>query len=153
DLVAPSFVIGLTQYPNRLSEAENVYKEYLLALEVFSETDTAWATRIARQIRYMVRARLAALKFQSASHSLDLLILTARHDNEFIPVRNCLYRGQEIREGHPLINREICFGEVRTKHAARGSAIISVNEVGLAPTAAVLTQAISIFRPRLVAML
>jgi nucleoside phosphorylase/CheY-like chemotaxis protein len=153
DLVAPSFVIGLTQYPDKLREVEEVYREYLLALEVYSETETAWAERISRQIRYMVRARFAALKFQSESYGLDVLVITARHDNEFIPVRDVLYAGQEVNDRHPLLERQGCLGEIRGRHRAMSSALLSANETGLAPTTALLTQAVSIFRPRLVAML
>jgi nucleoside phosphorylase/CheY-like chemotaxis protein len=153
DLIAPSFVIGLTGYSEKMKEVGDLYREYFLALEMFSFDDFGWASRIARQIRYMIRARLAGLKFQMESHGIDIVIFTARHDNEFVPIRDFLYRGQDVKVGHPLIEREINFGEIRGKSAALTSAIISVNEVGLAPTAAMVAQAVSVFRPKLVATL
>ena len=153
DLVPPSFVIGLTEFADRAAEVGSVYREYFLALEIFNATEFGWAERIARQIRYMVRARFAAVKFRAESHSLDVLVLTARYEREFLPVRDLLFRGQEFGGRHALIEREVCFGEIRGKEGTRGAAILGVNEVGLAPTASVLTHAISVFRPRLVVML
>jgi nucleoside phosphorylase len=111
------------------------------------------STGVLFPCRITLRSKNAALAFQYASFDLDVFVLTARFENEFVPIRKHLMP-QADETTHPLWSDKIAFGEIKMlgKRPLR-SAIACVGEMGMAATSAAATSAINVFRPRLISML
>ena len=152
-LIAPLYIIGLTEH-REIGEQERAYYDAnLFALEFYSPTESGWADRIVAKIGYLVRSKDAAVNFAAHSFSLDVFVLAARYENEFLPIKRQLFSTIDS-EDHPLWNGKIVFGSMNL-HDGRTlkGALACIAEMGMAPAAAVSAQAISTFRPRLIAML
>lgn len=149
----PTHIIGLTAF-SEVAEAEQAfYAENLLALEIYDAVENGWADRLVARIRYLIKSKQAAARFQANSFDYDLVILVARYEREFLPIIDRLLPG-ESGNAHPLWTGEARFGSIEIA-GLRGlrTAICCIGEMGMAPAAAVTSQAIALFRPRLVAML
>lgn len=148
----PTHIIGLTQYENIGEDARKFYERNLFALEFYSSEKSDWAERISNKIRYLNKSKRAAVIFQANTFGLDMVVLVARHKNEFLPVKKRLFSSIHAEE-HPLWKDGIVFGEVNCAgRAPLNVALICVGEMGMTATAAVTSQAIALFRPKLISM-
>jgi nucleoside phosphorylase/CheY-like chemotaxis protein len=153
NLISPMHIIGLTAYENIAEEERNFYEENLLAIEFYDPTDQKWEKRLIAKIRYLFQSKKAGLLFQAQSYDLDVFVLAARHENEFLPVRKRLFT-TILGDHHPLWPSGVCLGQIRLKDGrVLNAGLACIGEMGMATAAAVTSQAISVFRPRLVAML
>lgn len=153
DLISPMHIIGLTAYENIAEEERNFYEENLLAIEFYDPADQKWEQRLVAKIKYLVQSKKAGLLFQAQSYDIDIFVLAARHENEFLPVRKRLFT-KILRNRHPLWPSEVCLGQINLKDGrVLNAGLACIGEMGMATAAAVTSQAISVFRPRLVAML
>lgn len=151
-LVPPMHIIGLTAYKDVATEQRDYFDQHLLSLEHYSEGDTVWADKIASRVDYLMNAERASLQYHAQNFGLDVFVIAARHKNEFLPIKSQLFKAPTTGR-HPLWRDDLTTGSIaladgRTLEAA----LCCVNEMGMAPTAAIASQAISIFRPRLIAM-
>lgn len=151
-LIPPTNIIGLTGFPESAEAERAFYDEHLLALEIYDPVDTVWSKRLCSRIRYLVAAKRAATSFRMNSYDYDVVVLAARHRNEFRPIRKRLFH-RILAESLPLWTGPVVIGEIAGPggRLLRG-ALICVGEMGMAPTAAVATEAISLLRPKLIAM-
>ncbi len=149
----PSYIIGLTAYEEAAAEEQLFYGENLLSLEIFSETDDTWANKLVSKIRYLEKSKAAAVNFQANSFDIDVVVLVARYEREYVPiVKNLL---NDVEENtYPLWPGRASFGTiVLPGMRALRAVVCCIGEMGLAPASAVTSQAIALFRPRLVSML
>lgn len=152
-LMAPTNIIGLTAYEEVAEQERLYYSENLLALEFYDRDSTGWVDRIVARITYLVRSKDAALRFRSNSYDLDVFVLAARHENEFRPIKKALFSIVEA-DTHPMWRGQIALGTiVGPDGALLRAGLACVGEMGMAPTAAVATQAINLFRPRIIGMI
>jgi nucleoside phosphorylase len=150
-LVPPTHIIGLTEYHDVGEQERRYYDEHLFALEFYSAENLAWADRIINKIKYLVQSKNAALQFQASSYDLDVFVLAARYENEYVPIRRRLFKHVEAAE-HPIWRGELALGTLKFRNErVLRCGLACISEMGMAPAAA--TQAISVFRPRLLAML
>lgn len=155
-LVSPTVVIGLTEYESAAQDERIFYEENLFALELFDWKDDAWADRLGKRITYLVRSKRSAHNFQVNGFDLDLFVVVARHENEYKPIKKVLFgsAAEPIRHNIPNWNVEAYFGEVDCGEGKRLTCCLAcVGEMGIAPTTALVTQAITMFRPKMIAML
>lgn len=154
-LVPATFVVGLTEYNDAAVDEKTFFDENLLTLEVFSWSENTWAERLAKRFSYLIRSKRSAHKFQINNHDLDVFIVVARHETEFNPIKEILFGSDEQKSATlPHWNIEACFGQIDLGAGRKVTACLAyVAEMGVAPTSAVVAQAVALFRPRLVAML
>jgi len=152
-LLPPMHIIGLTAY-EAVADQERVYfDQHLLSLEFYSPVHTKWADKITSKIIYLMQSQHASMRFQAESYGIDVFVLAARHQNEYLPIRKKLFKDSKV-ETHPMWKGDITRGEIEL-HDGRvlSAALCCVNEMGMAPTAVVASQAINVFRPKLLGMI
>lgn len=152
-LVSPTYIIGLTEHREVGEREREFYDGELFALVFYDAGNLDWSDRIVAKIRYLIRSKQAAQRFQVNSYDLDVFVLAARHENEYVPIKKRLFT-EEGKGTHPIWRGEVTFGTIKLKdgrHLRCG--LGCVGEMGMAPTAATAALAISVFRPRLIAML
>lgn len=151
----PMHVFGLTEHGHLVPQLQSFYDRNMFGLFVFLWDSDEWARAIASKIDYITQAVDNGASYRLNSFDYDLLILTARHDREFAPIRRRLFGNKKSVE-HPLWRGDegAYFGKIKisSKRSLR-VAHICVGETGLAPTAAVASQAIQLLRPKVVCML
>lgn len=152
-MMPPTHIIGLTAYGEMAESEAEYYNENLFALEVYSDVDNTWMNRIRSKLRYLIKSKKAAVAFQANSFDLDFVVLAARYENEYKPIRSKLFSSTE-GTSQPSWVGEITLGtmSIAGKRTLRG-ALCCVGEMGMAPAAAMASQAITTFRPRLLSML
>lgn len=151
-LIPPTHIIGLTAYPVEVQDERPFYDEHLLALLHYDAVDGAWRSALCSRIRYLVASKRAAARFRLESYDFDLVVLTARHENEYIPVAQSLF-GRKIADEFLPWSGAVTIGEVAGPGGrALKTALICIGEMGVAPAAAVASEAMNLFRPRMIAM-
>lgn len=149
----PTHIIGLTAYESRAHKERAFYDEHLLALIIYDAVDGDWRDKLCSRIRYLVSSKRAAANFRLQSYDFDVLILTARYENEYVPVKQELFQG-ETTNGFPLWPTRLTHGEITGPgNRPLKAALLCIGEMGMAPAAAVASEAINLFRPRLIAMI
>ncbi|PDT49579.1 MULTISPECIES: response regulator [Sinorhizobium] len=152
-LLPPMHIIGLTAYEAVADQERAYFDQHLLSLEFYSAEHTRWADKIVSKIIYLMQSQHASMRFHAESFGVDVFVLAARHENEFLPIRKKLFKTCKD-ETHPLWKGEITRGEIEMRDGRLLSAVLCcVNEMGMAPTAAVASQAINVFRPKLLGMI
>jgi nucleoside phosphorylase len=152
-LVSPTYIIGLTEHREVGDREREFYDDNLFALVFYDAGNLDWSDRIVAKIRYLVKSKLAAQRFQVNSYDFDVFVLAARHENEYVPIKKRLFHEEE-ETVHPIWKGEVTFGSLKLKDGRRlRCGLGCVGEMGMAPTAAMASLAISVFRPRLIAML
>jgi nucleoside phosphorylase len=120
---------------------------------LFDWESTAWAARIASKIEYLTLAIQNGAAYRLNSFDYDLVLLTARHESEFLPIKGTLF-GRQRGTGHPLWRDRSFFGQLPIGGGRRlRTALLCIGGTGLAPAASFATQAIQVLRPALVVML
>jgi nucleoside phosphorylase len=152
--MAPTHIIGLTEFANYATEEREYFDTNMFALEVFSFNDTAWAEKIASKIRYLAKSKSASLRFHFNNFASDLLIVCARHANEFSPIVDAItWEGLPSTSSEFFPNNGIATGEMRIGGNLIQGTVICVEEAGLSSAAVTTANAIGVYRPRIVAML
>jgi nucleoside phosphorylase/CheY-like chemotaxis protein len=155
EITPVSHIIGLTEYQEAMHEGERFFHEHMFSLELFTWTGEDWAERIASKIKYLLKSKTAFLHYNISNYQSDLLILVARYENEFKPIvarmkwesppstRNHYFPGRACQSGRLTIDAGL----------ALKTTILCLNEMGVTAAAAMTSEAIHVFRPRLIAML
>lgn len=147
----PFLIVGLTVYP------PTAYKELFEAHPIFSVENyraAKWSANIASRIRQITMAKSALSRFLENNHSYDVIVLVARYENEYLPIKEVIPWLNEPDKNPRLGERSNCFGSIRTPSGTRLSlGIVCLGEMGLSVSAAIASQLINMFRPRYFAML
>lgn len=152
-LIPPTHIIGLTAYPLEVECERPFYDEHLLALLHYDAVDGNWRTALCSRIRYLVASKRAAARFRLQSFDFDMVVMTARHENEFLPVAQTLFKRVVADEFVPW-SGAVKIGEVAGPDGRMlKTALVCIGEMGMAPAAAAASEAINLFRPRMIAML
>jgi len=152
-LFRPTHIIGLTEFKEAELKEHAYYLEQLFALIHYDPTNNEWADRIVARITYLLQSKREAANFHLRTFDLDVLVLTARYENEYVPIAESLFK-KTLSSPNTIWDGQIEFGYIEQGggRLLRG-AVACIGEMGMAPAAALTAQAISYFRPRLVAML
>jgi len=154
-LFAPAHIIGLTEHLDAAQNERSYFESNMFALELFSYSDLSWAEKIASKIEYLAKSKAASLSYHYNNFGTDLLVICARMENEFKPiVESVKWVSEPARRSSFFPHNECNIGSFfLSSERSIQAAIICVGEKGLAPTTAIASNAISIYRPRIVAML
>ncbi|PQZ77362.1 MULTISPECIES: response regulator [unclassified Brevundimonas] len=151
-LIPPTHIIGLTAYPLKIECERPFYDEHLLALLHYDAVDSTWRTALCSRIRYLVASKRAAARFRLESYDFDLVVMTARHENEYVPVAQSLFKRKVAEEFLPWAGM-VSIGEVAGPgQRPLKTALVCIGEMGMAPAAAAASEAMNLFRPRMIAM-
>lgn len=152
-LCFPMHVFGLTEHQDVVQKEREHYDKNLFGLFVFLWDEDGWAQAIASKIEYLTSAVASGASYRLNGFDYDLLIVTARYRNEFVPVKKVLF-GSKSGEKHPLWNdKGSHFGRIALgQRKALRAGLLCIGATGLAPAAASTTQAIQILRPRMIVM-
>ena len=155
ELCFPLHVFGLTAYKSSEIAEREFYDENLFGLYMFDWVDMSWADQIATKVTYLARAIQSGASLRLNSYDYDIVITVARYQNEFEPVKKVLFPDDASSRGHPLWNRKYDhFGPLKLKDGTQyRAALLCIGDTGLAPAAALASQAILVLRPRMVVML
>src|SRR5262249_35860544 len=125
-----------------------------LSLELYDDLTTVWADKIAAKISYIFSAKLASVQFHNNNFASDSLIVTARYENEFAPIVKLIkWEAPPTANSKYFPQNKYDSGRmVLSDTQSVSAAILCVGEMGAAPSAAIVSQAINIYRPRVVAM-
>ncbi|KQQ73792.1 hypothetical protein ASF70_08305 [Rhizobium sp. Leaf321] len=150
----PSYIIGLTEFPDAL-ESEGGFPLEYFAIERYSSTETAWASRLKRHIAYITRSKMAGVNAHLSGFDYDVLIVVARADNEYVPILEAMQfeEGTLVEENRFLPAKASTGTWITHRSFTYKTAIVCIQRAGLASAAAVCGSAIAYFRPRIVTML
>ncbi|SPP98328.1 conserved protein of unknown function [Bradyrhizobium vignae] len=152
DLFPAPHVIGLTEHESAAAGEKQYYSENMFALELFDWDSSGWADRISAKIVYLEKSRKAAIAYANNSFETDLLIVSARYENEYKPIfakmkwevapmkRSVYFPGLECAIGRLVVDKGIVLRVV----------YVCAGEMGIAPATAITSHAVSIYRPRVV---
>lgn len=152
ELFPAPHIIGLTEHVSAAEGEKKYYAENMFSLELFEWDAYAWADRIAAKINYLEKSKRAAVSYANNSYETDLLIVSARYENEFKPIlstmkweaapmkKSVYFPGLECAIGRLIVDKGISLRVV----------FVCANEMGVAPAAAITSHAINVYRPRLV---
>ena len=152
-LLPPMHIIGLTAYKEVAEEERAYFDQHLLSLEFYTDDSAVWADKIASRVAYLANAERASVQYHAQNFGIDVFVIAARFQNEFLPIKEKLLKNAKTQT-HPLWKDELTTGDIKLSNGRTlRAALCCVNEMGIAPTAALASQAISIFRPRLIGMI
>lgn len=146
------YVIGLTEHVAAAEGERQYYAENMFALELFEWDTTGWADRISAKINYLEKSKKASVAYANNSFETDLLIVSARYENEFKPIlakmrwetapmtRSVYFPGLECAIGRLALDKSMTLRVV----------YVCAGEMGVAPATAITSHAINVYRPRLV---
>ncbi len=153
DLIPPTNIIALTAFPEVGDDERAFYDEHIFAIETYDANSDVWRDRLVRKIKYLKRAKRAGAEFYRHSFDFDVLVITARYENEFVPVKRKLFR-EITADQHAMWKTPIALGVMPGPGGRMlRTCLVCASEMGMATTAAVASEAVALFRPRLVSML
>lgn len=154
DLIPPTNIIALTAFPEVEEKERAFYDEHIFAIETYDETSDGWRNKLISKIKYLRRSKRAGAEFYRNSFNTDILVIAARYENEFVPIKDELFH-KLVSENHAVWRRKpLAIGLVEGPQGLKlRTTMVCASEMGMATTAAVAAEAIGVFRPRLVVML
>lgn len=154
ELCFPMHIFGLTEHAELMESERRYYDQNLFGLFEFKWSSDDWALAIWNKIKYLISAIENGTAYRLNSYDFDLLLLTARRANEFVPVKKYFFK-DDASDVNPLWNDDYSFfGKLQLgADLSLRAALICIGETGLAPAASITTQAIQLLRPRIVVML
>lgn len=154
-LNSPTHVIGLTQHEQSALVHHAEFSKYMFSLEVFSYEGDSWAKRIADKLRYIFDAQRALSRYAMANPATDYVVLVARYPSEFEPIARAVRWVKQPESKHVMLPAmEVRHGYVKMQSGEHRSMVLTcMMDMGLAAAAALTTQLIYVFRPKMIAML
>ena len=153
-LIAPSCIVGLTAFDDAMSSEANYFAENMFTIAKYNPFDDDWVEVIAQRIRFTLRWAKSLLRAASFTYHSDIVIVTARYENEYVPVR----RKIRWKSGPSHDNSYFEDCQVERGTALFGGKTLSVilfcvGEMGIAASAACASHIIACYRPRCIIML
>ncbi|MGO7135770.1 hypothetical protein AB9E06_33590 [Rhizobium leguminosarum] len=154
ELCFPMHIFGLTEHASLMDSERRYYDQNLFGLFEFKWDNDDWAMAIWNKISYLISAIENGASYRLNSFDFDIVIVTARRRNEFVPVKGYLFK-DDPSDPNPLWNEKYShFGRIKLPSGQNlRTALLCIGETGLAPAATITTQAIQMLRPRLIVML
>jgi len=148
------FVIGLTQDRQTYEEMMSSYSKRLLALELYSPSDDGWAKAIGLRMNDLVEQRRQYREFASNFSVVDLVILTARYDAEFVAILEEIdWVGKKPNEQTDTTGMTFVESYANLGGTQRHIRLVCMAQMGLSATAAISSRLISELRPKHLVML
>lgn len=150
----PFIIIGLTSYSKEKYQ-EHFCEDHMFKIFNYKEKD--WLNYLNDVVGFIQLGK-ASLKYHfDNGYNSDILIVTARKNNEFDPVVETIPWVRDHHEEDPLLtkdNKYNCFGKILDNNNKLLSVrVVCLGEMGLSSAAALTSRLITEYRPRIFAML
>ncbi len=150
----PTHVVGLSQYEQDELPNETDRFGYLQTIR-FSYSDEYWKKKLYNICKFLEKVSKSSYAHRHFSFDYDVLIVTAREENEYNPIVGALHWSggghNHLQHGAPYKG---CVGDIVLPSGQDvRAAVVCVGEVGLSAAASVVASAISLLRPKHVVML
>jgi nucleoside phosphorylase/CheY-like chemotaxis protein len=153
-LITPACVVGLTAYEEEYRTESRYYAENLFSIERYKLDSEEWIDNIATKIRFVSKWKAAYSRAYSSNYDYDLVLMTARFDNEFRPiVQNIEWASGPNEEINLFRNKKLLTGTVRFGDRVLRVGAFCIGEMGMSAAAAAATQLVHQLRPRMLLML
>ena len=153
-LVMPACVVGLTAYEQEYQAELRYYAENLFSIEQFRPDSDDWLKSIVSKIKFIAKWKAAYGRAHSASYDYDVVLVTARFQNEYKPIVDSIQWASGPNDDIQLFrDRRLKTGAIRFGERVLRAAVYCIEGMGLAPAAAVAEQLIGQLRPKLLVML
>lgn len=149
----PFYILGLTSAGE--DEIRQVFPEDAnFSIERYSPNGQ-WLEKLRHHIGFVVSAKAGLANYLNHNNGIDVLIVTARKVNEFDPILESIaWEGNFSKARRDLNGMRNQFGQVDVGDGRLVSlGVICLDEMGLSHSAAITTNLVHMFRPRLMAML
>lgn len=150
----PFKTVGLSSFSSEEYASESASN---LKIEVckYDPLDFSWLDQILITFKTVSAGKDSLLHYQRNNYELDVLIVTARYGNEYVPILNEINWLSsphiDLRLGENLKNS---FGQIRLRKGVTISVgIVCIQTMGLSVSAAMTGFLISLLRPRYMFML
>lgn len=146
-LIRPTYIIGLSQYSNLVEEFTDFFKDQLLSLELYSDSDNSWLKRLRARLDHLVQ-----LEKQSSrkTYLTDICIIAALHSLELTAVLSLDWNWQDPKA---LDDCSLYYtGQVNVDGRELSVVAAAATRMGMISTAILSTKMIMKFRPKLLAM-
>lgn len=141
----PREVIGITAFEQELNEVKDDFYENLLHIIYYNEGNTAWENQLVERLEYII-----ACERNINEYNYDLGIICALDNPEFEAIKRLSTNWVRINKENtslPFYETTFHFEKKDLKVIA-----ISIDKMGMVPTAVLSTQMIEMFRPKYLAM-
>ncbi len=149
----PFYILGLTSADE--AEVKDVFKEEAnFVIERYS-SNGQWLEKLQHQVGFVVSAKAGLSNYLNHNYGIDVLIVTARKSNEYDPILSAIdWEGKFCQTRPGLNGMSNKFGQAKLSDGRLVSmGIVCLDEMGLSHSAAITTNLVHLFRPRLMAML
>jgi len=148
--IPPTYVIGLTAYPDGAAVAQSAFSMPLWKLLVFSFANNTWSSSIKEAINYLKSTSGPPYFNDGTTYHCDVGIIVALEGEELDGIRRLPFDWKEFRIPHDA--SRYLTGTVGAPTRNLSVVAVASPRMGLTPTAVTATKLISSFRPRLLAM-
>lgn len=153
-LIMPACVVGLTAYEDEYRAESKYFAENLFSIEQFRSDSDAWIQNIETKIRFVSRWKAAYGRAHGSNYDYDLVMMTARFENEYKPVvENIKWVTGPNEEIQLFRNKKLVTGTIRCGDRLLRVGVFCIGEMGLAAAAAATSQLVDQLRPRMLLML
>jgi nucleoside phosphorylase len=150
----PLGVAESAAYEDLMKEEKEFYDEKMFSIERFSLIEQDWANRISARIRYISQSKMASLNFSINNFDTDLLIVCARYENEFDPIEKAMkWVTPPIRHSMFFPDNHCLIGMLKLETGSVSCVCVCLEQMGIGASASIVSNAITVFRPRIVSML
>lgn len=141
----PKEIIGITSYEEELNEVKKDFDNNLIHIIHYHTVKEDWKEKLIEKFQYLESSNKEECKYK-----YDLAIICALEEPELIAIRRLSKSWTRIH----LENTSIPFYETYFEFEKKKLKVIivSINKMGMVPTAVLSTQTIQFFRPRYLAM-
>lgn len=147
-------VIGLTAVDKAYSQEASFFSDQLLMLDKYTTRDNHWAHRIAEKLLSLTVSREAFLNFFSKNKGVDLVVVAARYQTEFLPILEQMeWVGKVPEEESGLGGTRLVRGLALVGQHEMNVIVVSLGQMGLSSTASIVSILIERFRPQYLSML
>jgi nucleoside phosphorylase len=148
--IAPTYVIGLTAYPDGADAAQSAFAMPLWKLLVFSYSSDTWRESIKEAVNYLKSHSGPPYFNDGRTYHCDVGIVVALEGEELDGVRRLPFGWEDCRISHDP--SRYLLGTVSNPMRELTVVAVASPRMGLTPAAVTATKLISSFRPRLLAM-
>ncbi len=153
--VQPPYIIGLTEFAETAEEEKDFFLENMVQLETYDPVDRSWADRISKKLMYLSKVIKASSMYVKGSFNYDVVIIVAKYDTEYLPIKKQIKWVVKLEDGHPFFSKnKHCTGTVELQPNTHIKLLlICLDTMGIAASASLTTQVAIVCRPRVVSML
>ena len=140
----PKEIIGITECEDELSKVKKDFDENLLQI-IYYHPNNEWEKLLINRFEYLI-----SCEKDTNIYNYDIAIICALETPEFAAVKALSETWVSIKKDNTALSFYETFFEFKDKNLK--VVAVSIDKMGMVPTAVIATQTIEIFRPRYLTM-